>query len=67
MKNTSFEISLDTNQTEFPRGKRAELNVYDDYAGFDCQYIVNKSHKEGDITVIDDFRITSVSIVEEEI
>lgn len=44
------------------RGKRAELNVYDDYSGFDCRYVINKSHKEGNITVIDDFTITSVSI-----
>jgi hypothetical protein len=63
MKNTSFEIKLDPNQTEFPRGKRAELNVYDDYTGFDCQYVINKLHKEGNITVIDDFTITSISIV----
>lgn len=46
-------------------GKRAELNVYDDYTGFDCQYIINRSHKDGNITVVDDFTITSVSIVEE--
>jgi hypothetical protein len=65
MKNTSFEIKLDPNLTEFPRGKRAELNMFDDYCGFDCQYVINKSHQEGDITVIDDFRITSVSITEE--
>ena len=77
------------------RGKRAELNVYDDYLGkvnlsdifdiieplkypkdapqeylgFNPSYIpegiVTKSHQEGDITVIDDFRITGVSIVKE--
>lgn len=85
MKNTSFEISLDTNQTELPRGKRAKLNVYDDYAdmfdkiepikypkgapqtylGFNPSYIITKSHKEGDITVIDEFELTGVSIEQE--
>lgn len=54
---------MQTKQGDF-RGKRAELNVYDDCAEFDCQYIINQSHKEGDITVIDDFKITGVSIVE---
>ena len=48
------------------RGKRAELNVFDDYMGSDCSYVINKSHKDGDITVIDDFRITSVSLVKTE-
>lgn len=62
MKNISFKINLDPNQTEFPRGKRAELNLYEDYAAFDCRYIINKSHKDGDVTVIDDFRITSVNM-----
>ena len=68
MKNASFEISLDTNQTEFPRGKRAELNVFDNYAGlrFNPSYIITKSHKEGDITVIDEFELTDVSIEQED-
>ena len=66
MKNMSFEMNLDANQTEFPRGKRAELNIYDDAAGFDCQYIINKSHTEDDITVIDDCTLIGVSIVEEQ-
>lgn len=55
-------IDIGTNQNDF-RGKRAKLNVYDDAMEFDCQYVINKSHKEGDITVIDDFKITSVNIV----
>ena len=94
MNNTSFEISLDTNQTKFPRGKRAELNVLDDYVGeinmldmlakiepiqypkdalkeylgFNPSYmtegIITKSHQEGDITIIDEFKFTGISIVE---
>lgn len=68
------------------RGKRAELNVYDDYAGmldkiepvyypkdapqtylgFNPSYIITKSHKEGDITVIDEFEFTGVSIEQED-
>lgn len=47
------------------RGKRAELNLYEDAVDFDCQYIINKSHKEDGITVIDDFTFTGVSIVED--
>ena len=46
-------------------GKRAELNLYEDAVDFDCQYIINKSHKEDGITVIDDFTFTGVSIVED--
>ena len=47
------------------RGKRAELNIYDDAMGIDIQmeYIVNQSHKDEDgITVIDDFRLTGMSV-----
>lgn len=62
MNNTSFEISLNPNQTKSFRGKRAKLNLYDDYIGFDCQYVINKSHKDGDVTVIDDFTITSINM-----
>lgn len=37
-----------------------------EYLGFNPSYIVTKSHKEGDITVIDEFELTSISILEEE-
>lgn len=81
------------------RGKRAELNVYDDamddlvpidYQGivylnkgdtiptelmdkliqfeksFNMEYMINKSHKDEDgTTVIDDFRIIGMSVVED--
>lgn len=33
MTDMSFEMNLDTSKTEFIRGKRAETNVYDDWAG----------------------------------
>ena len=59
-------IDISTNSNEF-RGKRAELNLFEDYAGFDCKYVINKSHKEGEITVIDDFSIMDISIVEEKL
>ena len=39
MKNTSFEIKLDANRTEFPRGKRAKLNVYEDAMEVDMQHV----------------------------
>ena len=57
---------LPTKKGDF-RGKRAELNVYDDAnLTFDIEYVINKSHKDQDgITVIDDFRITGVNITEE--
>ena len=48
------------------RGKRAELGMYDDAMKFDCKYIINKSHKEDDITVIDDCSIISMSIMKED-
>lgn len=59
-------IDIGTNNNDF-RGKRAELNLFEYYAGFDCKYVINKSHKEGDITVIDDFSIMDISIVEEKL
>ena len=34
---------------------------------FGCQYVINKSHKDGDVTVIDDFRITSINVEVNEI
>lgn len=56
MKNTSFEIKLDTNQTEFPRGKRAKLNVYEDAMEVDMQrvtlklcYPMDKPNKNGTV------------------
>lgn len=51
------------------RGKRAKLNVYDDAnLTFDMEYVINKSHKDQDgVTVIDDFRIMGMSVVEDEI
>lgn len=46
------------------RGKRAELNIYDDAnITFDMEYTINASHKDQDgVTVIDDFRIKNVSV-----
>ena len=41
-----------------------------EYLGFNPSYmaegVITKSHREGDITVIDEFELTSVSILEEE-
>lgn len=57
------------------RGKRAELNVCDDYMGernlldmfnnpsYMAEGVVTKSHREGDITIIDECKLTGVSIV----
>lgn len=33
MNATTFEMNLDPNKTEFIRGKRAEIGMYDDWAG----------------------------------
>ena len=54
-------------EPKFPRGKRAEIGVYDDAnSTFDMEYVINKFHKDQDgIAVIDDFKIASVSITKE--
>ena len=53
MKNKSFKINLNTNQTEFPRGKRAELKLYDDAMGkhvaLTLHYPVGTPNKNGTI------------------
>ena len=98
MNETSFTIHLEPNGHKLIRGKRAEIGVYDDWAGEDvvdmvaqieplkypkdasqeylgylayphaymAEGIITKSHREGDITIIDEFEYTGVSIVEEE-
>ena len=78
------------NDDKFIRGRRAETNVYDDWAGenvvemlaqiepfkypkdasrehlgFNPSMIITKSHREGDITIVDDFKFTGVSIMED--
>ena len=68
-------------EPKFPRGKRAELNVYDDAMEVDMQRVtltlcysvdkpnmINKCHKDQDgVTVIDDFRVMGMSVVEDDI
>lgn len=34
------------------------------YFGFDPNIVITKSHSEGDITVVDEFKLTDVSIAE---
>lgn len=84
----------DAIKAEFIRGRRAEANMYDDWAdekvtdmlaqieplkypkdasrehlGFNpCMVgVIFKSHSEGDITVIDEFEFTGVSLMEGEV
>lgn len=56
-------IDIGTNQNDC-RGKRAELNIYDDTnITFNMEYTINASHKDQDgVTVIDDFKIKSISV-----
>lgn len=38
-----------------------------EHLGFDPNMIIIKSHHEGDVTVVDEFKLTGVSITEDEI
>ena len=38
-----------------------------EHLGFDPNMIITKSHREGDVTIIDEFKLTGVSITEDEI
>ena len=51
-------------ENNFPRGKRAELPVYDDYSGlsFEPEGNIIESHiDENGIVIIDKFEITGIS------
>ena len=45
------------------RGQRAILKC-EDGAEFNCEYIINKSHEEDGVIVIDDITLTNVNIIE---